>query len=368
MISTDRKILDTGSVVAGRMREYADVFGELHIVVFSTQNAERRTYTVKLSDTCFAYATNSRSKMFYIFDALRIGSQVLHAPRSTLHDWIITTQDPFETGIVGLFLARKFSLKLNVQIHTDFLSPCFTRGSRLNKLRLLLARYVLPRAISIRVVSERIRRSLSNVLRSTLSVPPITVLPIYSEYVTVAPSTSDRFPQFDKVVLMASRLEPEKDIATALRAFALVSKSVKKVGLVIAGAGSMEAELAHISLELGIAENVLFLGWRDATELAHIRASSDIFLSTSLYEGYGISLLEAAQAKMPIVSTDAGIASDLLPRERLAEPGDVGAITRLILEALEHGDRFVATEASISSVTYRSKDEYLKRLNQSLLV
>jgi glycosyltransferase involved in cell wall biosynthesis len=167
---------------------------------------------------------------------------------------------------------------------------------------------------------------------------------------------------------MVSRLEPEKDIATALKAFALAEKSVKNVGLVIVGSGSMEAELSHVAQSLGIGERVLFVGWRDGTELAIIRTSSDIFLSTSLYEGYGLSLVEAAATKMPIVSTDVGIAPDILSAERLARSSDVEGVAQLLVEALHHPERFMAREEGSSQVTYGSKDEYLKRLNQSLLV
>jgi hypothetical protein len=130
MISTDRKILEAGSAVAGRMCEYADAFGELHVIVFSQKLKVKSSETelsdfgtsdfkLKLSDNCFVYPTDSRSKLSYIFDAVCIGSSIIRNSSLEIGNWVITTQDPFETGIVGLFLAKKFSLKLNVQIHTD---------------------------------------------------------------------------------------------------------------------------------------------------------------------------------------------------------------------------------------------------------
>ena len=372
MISTDRKILDAESAVAGRMREYAETFGELHIVVFSrkskvesskTELSDFKTsdFKLKLSDNCFVYPTRSRSKISSVFDAVRIGSSVIRNSSLEIGDGVVTTQDPFETGIVGLVLAKKFSLRLNVQIHTDFHSPYFVRDSLLNRIRRIIAGYVLPRVTSVRVVSERIKSSLPRLSN-------VSVVPIYSEVTNVSTVVTDRFPQFDKVVLMVSRLESEKDIASALKAFAIAEKSVKGIGLVIAGSGSMEAELVHLSHVLGVGEKVVFLGWRDEVELSMIRASSDVFLSTSLYEGYGLSLIESARAGLPIVSTDAGIAPDILSKDVLAEPGDTDAIARLLTEALQRPERFVASRDAIARVTYLSKAEYLESLKKSLLV
>lgn len=360
MISTDRKILDSGSVVSERMREYADVFGELHIVVFCLAS-NTKDNILKLSPSCFVYPTRSRSKISYIFDAIRIGSKILSGFAFPASDSVVTTQDPFETGIVGLLLAKRHALRLNVQIHTDFHSPYFVQGSLLNRIRRIIAGCVLPRATSVRAVSERIKSSLPKLSN-------VSVVPIYSEVASVSITATDRFPQFDKVVLMISRLEKEKDIVSALKAFAVVEKSFKNIGLVIAGSGSMEALLTRLSHELGVGEKVMFLGWRDEAELSTIRASSDVFLSTSLYEGYGLSLIESARAGLPIVSTDAGIALDLLSNDVLAVPRDVDAIARLLIEALQHPQRFTVSRDAIAQVAYPSKAEYLLSLKKSLLV
>jgi len=379
MISTDRQILDETSSVALRMREYAEVFGELHIVVMSQKSKVKSPGTeisgfktcdskLILSDKCFVYPTCSTSKYRYIFDAVRIGSKILSDFELPASDFVITSQDPFETGIVGLFLAKKYKAMLNVQIHTDFLSPYFVYGSTLNKMRRHIARYVLPRASSIRVVSERIHKSLIENSKFVSNDSKITVLPLYSEAVPVSVESSDRFPQFEKVVLMVSRLESEKDIETALKAFAMAEKSSLNTGLVIVGSGSREASLSNLAQSLGIDKKVLFLGWRNGDDLVHIRASSDVFLSTSLYEGYGLSLIEASRAGLSIVSTDVGIAPELLPSDKLAIPGDIDGIASLLSEAIHHPERFVVETSNIASVTYVSKDDFLAKLKQSLLV
>ncbi|MFA6095683.1 MAG: hypothetical protein WC767_02470, partial [Candidatus Paceibacterota bacterium] len=154
MISTDAKILEEGSAVRARMQEYGKLFDELHIIVFSKQDSKSKVQNSKISDNTFIYPT-SCSRLSSVMRAIRIGEGIVSGS-----GWIITTQDPFETGIVGRSLSKRFGIPLNVQIHTDFLNPNFTKGSALNALRQVFARMTLPQAASVRVVSKRIKDSL----------------------------------------------------------------------------------------------------------------------------------------------------------------------------------------------------------------
>lgn len=379
MISTDRSILEDGSVARRRMIDYANAFGELHIIVTSRKSqvagqmadlSDLRTnnFKLKISDRCFVYPTHSRSKIFYIFDAVRIGSKTLSDFRLATSESIITTQDPFETGLVGLILAKKYNIPLDVQIHTDFLSPFFSRLSWLNRVRVTIASCVLRYAKSIRVVSERIRLSITQNSKFKIHNSQITVLPIYTDILPAPISPSRLFPRFDTVVLMTARLEPEKDVTTALRAFARAEKSVKNAGLIIAGSGSEEPKLFSKARELGISDRVMFVGWKNPTDLAMLRASADVFLSTSLYEGYGIAIVEAARSGLAIVSTDAGIAPNLLSKGLLANPGDVDTTATILADAMHHPEKYRVTRDRIDAITYTSFSDYIERLSKQLLL
>jgi len=195
-----------------------------------------------------------------------------------------------------------------VQIHTDFLSPHFGK-SFLNKIRLIIAKKVLPQADNIRVVSRRIEDSLVASGYHLKTKP--TVLPIFvdAEKIEGAQSSFDlrlKFPQFQKIILMSSRLEKEKDIDTALVAFKEVSRHNPNTGLVIVGDGSEKASLELKVASYKLQDSVVFEGWQE--DLSSYYRGADVFLQTSLYEGYGMSLVEAALHKKPIVTTDVGIA------------------------------------------------------------
>ena len=97
MISTDMSILITGSEARPRMLEYGTLVDELHIIIFA--RGKRKTERI---GNVFLHPTNSRGRWLYIFDAVRIGKAILATRYSLLPTrWLVTTQDPFETGLAG---------------------------------------------------------------------------------------------------------------------------------------------------------------------------------------------------------------------------------------------------------------------------
>ncbi|MEK7596633.1 MAG: glycosyltransferase [Patescibacteria group bacterium] len=348
MISTDAKILEGESPVRARMAEYGALFGELHIVVFTTkENAGHAR--AEISKNTFAYPTNSISKLLCVVDAIKMGFSIITDSKLSPRDSVITTQDPFETGLVGKKLSEKSGIPLHIQIHTDFYSPYF-KNSLLNKMRIAISNKTLPHARAVRAVSERIKNSLPEAIEAKTSI-----LPIFADFEAIKrmPITADlrkKYPRFNKIVLMASRLTPEKDIPTGVAAFSAILKNYPDTGLVIVGGGPEEKK---IKMDVKNSNYVVFLPWADYDTLISYMKTCDVFLSTSLYEGYGLSMLEAHTAGALLVATDSGIAP-LLASE-LAHPGDAGEVTDLLSKALSG-----KLADKIYSHPYPSKQAYLE--------
>ena len=204
MISTDGMAFEKGSDVRKRFRQYGSLVDELHIITFAKKSLGFKKE--KISQNVFLYPTNSFSMFGYIHDALRIGRFLLDID-------LITTQDPFETGIVGVALARRLNARLEVQLHTDFLSPHFKKGNLKNILRVPLGKRVLKKADCIRVVSERIKRSIKKKIQSVVVTP--IVLPIFTdiEMIQNTPVSIDlhqKYPTLEHITVMVSRLEQGK--------------------------------------------------------------------------------------------------------------------------------------------------------------
>ena len=117
-------------------------------------------------------------------------------------------------------------------------------------------------------------------------------------------AVAERYRLPRKFILWVGQIESRKNVARLLRAFARIKGEIPHA-LVIAGAQrwSTQAELAVIE-ELGLGERVLFPGWVEHTDLPAVYALADHFSFPSLYEGFGIPLIEAMACGCPIVTAN----------------------------------------------------------------
>ena len=102
------------------------------------------------------------------------------------------------------------------------------------------------------------------------------------------------------LAVAVGRLIAQKDHATLLRAFALVHAQLPEARLAILGSGPLEAETRALTAELGLAEAVVLPG---RTDIRDWLERADVFVHSSRWEGFGIVLLEAMLAGLPIVAT-----------------------------------------------------------------
>lgn len=107
----------------------------------------------------------------------------------------------------------------------------------------------------------------------------------------------------DETVLlgMVCRLVEQKGIPYTLEAFRCIYDYFPDTHLIMAGDGELAGELKQQAKTLGISERVHWLGWRE--DAPTIIASLDIFLMPSLWEGFGLVLLETMSARVPIIAS-----------------------------------------------------------------
>ncbi|QAX81567.1 Putative glycosyltransferase EpsD [Candidatus Pseudomonas adelgestsugas] len=107
------------------------------------------------------------------------------------------------------------------------------------------------------------------------------------------------------VIGNVGRLHPDKDQATLLKGFALALPHLPaRSRLAILGTGYLEQDLKSLACKLGIAERVLFFGYvPDARRYFH---AFDTFVLSSNNEPFGMVLLEAMVAGVPLLATSCG--------------------------------------------------------------
>ncbi|MFE6971565.1 glycosyltransferase family 4 protein [Isoptericola sp. NPDC057653] len=106
------------------------------------------------------------------------------------------------------------------------------------------------------------------------------------------------------VVLVASRLEPEKHVDAGVRAFAASGLAGRGWRLQVAGGGSLEVATKELVGELGLDGAVDLLGHRD--DVPALLADASVFLAPTPGDGFGLSVLEAMASGTPVVADGSG--------------------------------------------------------------
>jgi glycosyltransferase involved in cell wall biosynthesis len=106
------------------------------------------------------------------------------------------------------------------------------------------------------------------------------------------------------LLLAVGRLSVQKGFADLLDAFAEIHAAHPDAFLAIAGAGELQGELTARLEWLGLAGHASLLGGRG--DVPQLLRASDIFVSSSLWEGLPIAVLEAMSAGLPVVATQVG--------------------------------------------------------------
>ncbi|WP_300974837.1 glycosyltransferase [Sphingomonas sp. LHG3406-1] len=174
---------------------------------------------------------------------------------------------------------------------------------------------------------SRLPRSSFEVITNPTSPP---------EVIASTPEAEEWWGDADGRVITVGQMKAQKNHALLLRAFARLVGKCPAAKLMILGRGQLQPELEALAAELGIADRVIFPGFRLSPW--PFLASADLFALSSDYEGLPLVLAEAMHAGLKVVSTDCTSG----PRElldggrygRLVPVGDAAALADAMVEAL----------------------------------
>lgn len=130
-----------------------------------------------------------------------------------------------------------------------------------------------------------------------------------------------------KTIITMGRLSRQKGQCFLLRSFALLKKQIPGAKLIILGQGEFETKLKELAKTLDIDKDVLFLGFQ--TNPHRYIKRSNLFVLSSLFEGFPNALVEAMACGVPVISTDCKSG----PREILAPTTDFSIETKRIEQA-----------------------------------
>ena len=251
----------------------------------------------------------------FVFPREHSALEILCAAHRNEYD-VITAQDPFWRGLLGWVAARTTGARLNLQVHADLAGQSWWRR--------LLARFLLRRADTIRPQSVRVAEEV----RALGATVPLHVLPVFIDPARVTGRLRVPHPRFTKTILWIGRFEEEKDPLRAIEVLREVRAAGADAGLVMLGSGSLEVKLRAAARGLPVE----FPGWQ---EPGPYLAMADVVLSTSPYESYGASIVEALAAGVPVVARDVGVAREA--GARIASSEGLAAAVIAVLRSSERG-------------------------------
>jgi glycosyltransferase involved in cell wall biosynthesis len=211
----------------------------------------------------------------------------------------------------------------------------------------------------------------------------IDVVPLGTSFCEAEPSESshDELSRLNSSSLLLSpyNLEPRKNLITLLQATALLSSRYPDLKLVLFGHAAVtterEANFERELRELGIAATVVRTGVVTDQQLAELYQQATVFVFPSLYEGFGLPLLEAMSMGSCVVARNASAMIEVVGRSGvLVETRDAEALASAIANLfdnetlrndLRRGAAQQASQFSLERMVNLTYQSYLTALNQN---
>ncbi len=199
----------------------------------------------------------------------------------------------------------------------------------------------------------------------------------------------EQYPAYDFIILMASRITPEKNIEMACQAAREVAKKFPRTLLLVVGDGPERGllekkygggDMPQVSFDDGMEERafsgptVIFKDAVPYSTLLSYYKTADMFLVTSNYEGYGRTILESLASGTPVFSTDVGIAREAIhigENGRVFSVGDKKMLTEGLMKVFYEFENYnlmkFRTRSRAKEGAYPSKSAYLDAFKEQLL-
>jgi N-acetyl-alpha-D-glucosaminyl L-malate synthase BshA len=139
-------------------------------------------------------------------------------------------------------------------------------------------------------------------------------------------------PNGEKILLHASNFRTIKRVQDVVKIFYKVTQEIPSK-LLFVGDGPERSTAEELSRELGICDDIRFVGKQEQME--DILAIADLFLLTSEYESFGLVALEAMAAGVPVISTNAGGLGEINVHGKTGYMGNVGDVATMSNYAIE---------------------------------
>ncbi len=145
--------------------------------------------------------------------------------------------------------------------------------------------------------------------------------------------------RYSGFLLSVATLEPRKNLSKLIEAYKQLPSDIRsRYPLVLVGdQGWKNAELLQSARELVERNQIVFTGYVSDDDLKRLYASAGIFVYPSLYEGFGLPVIEAMASGIPVITSNVGATAEVARSGALlVDPLNDRAISDAILDLIQH--------------------------------
>jgi teichuronic acid biosynthesis glycosyltransferase TuaC len=202
-------------------------------------------------------------------------------------------------GHAAAFLSRRLGIPFVVTVHgLDVLNRCFQDGIAAGWRRKSSLR-VYAEASKVICISEKVQRLVKHAIASAGTTVNTEVVNNGTDPELFAPGSTD---EGSPTILIVGNLLAGKGHELVLRALSKLKDSHPEVQCRIIGEGADRGRFVALAKDLGLADQVLFLGRRSRSEVAEAMRDCTVFVLPSRYEGLGCVYLEAMASGKPAIA------------------------------------------------------------------
>ncbi|MEW6095316.1 MAG: glycosyltransferase family 4 protein [bacterium] len=277
---------------------------------------------------------------------------------------IIHSYFAFPSGITGVILSRHFKIPhITTIIGGEIIGSTRYKGERASLgIQLIpfktaifkwLLLWVLQNSKKI-AISNDVANGVYDYLKTSLD---IKIIPLSVQIPYFQKKTREElgFSKDDFLIVSVCRLVKRKGLDYLIQAVS--SLRDKRIKILIIGDGIEKQNLLQLAKKLDISDQVIFLGFLTEEVKFQYLSISDIFILTSLHEGFGIVYLEGMSCGLPVIASDNGGQTDFIIEGEngfLIPVADVDKLSQRIIELIENKE----LRDKISEVNIKKAQEF----------
>ncbi len=210
---------------------------------------------------------------------------------------------------------------------------------------LLRMRFTLKRNIKkmdfLISISENTKKDYQEILRIK---KPITTIPLAADpelfYQADAVSIKSILQKYGikkKYILTVCTLEPRKNLGNLIKAYELIKNS-KNFQIVLVGMkGWIKSHFFDSLKEAGLSDNIVITGYVPDEDLAPLYTGAEVFVFPSIYEGFGLPVLEAMQCGCPVITSNTSSLPEVVGDVGImVNPYDIDGLSHTIEQVLKN--------------------------------